>query len=259
MHPILFEIGNASVSGFSFMLGLAFVMCTAIAIGVCKRQIISINNIFGLIVSIQISGLLGSRLLFVMNNYSQFESDLWKIFSPAPGGFAFTGGLFLSVLAAIIYIKLAKLSFWKISDCAVYPIAAGIFLTKIGCFLGGCCYGKETSFVFGVQFPADSLAAQKFGFPHLVHPTQLYEAFSSIIILAVTILYVRKNRKFDGQLFLSFIILYLITRTLNESIRGDVAHNLILKLSQTQFLSIIFIFIAIFVFWIKLQASKSKI
>jgi len=259
MQPILFEIGNVSVSAFSFMLSLAFIICTLLAISICKKQIISIYNIYGLMISIQISGLLGSRLLFVMNNYSQFESNLSKIFSPSPGGFAFTGGLFLSVLTASIYIKLAKLPFWKISDCAVYPIAVGIFLTKIGCFLGGCCYGKETSSVLGVQFPADSLAAQKFGFPHSVHPTQLYEAFSSLIILALTILFVRKYRKFEGQLFLSFMILYLTARTLNESLRGDVAHNFILKLSQTQFLSIIFVFIAILVYWIKLQALKTKI
>jgi len=258
MQPILFKIGTASVSAYSFMLSLAFVISTLIAIGVCKKQIISINNIFGLIISIQISGFLGSRLLFVINNYSQFETDLLKIFSLSPGGFAFTGGLFLSIFTAVIYIKLTNLPFWKISDCAVLPIAVGIFLAKIGCFLGGCCYGKETSSFLGVQFPPDSMAAQKFGIQHLVHPAQLYEAFSGLIILAIIMLYVPKHRKFEGQLFLSFMILYLIARTLNEAFRGDAVHNYIFNLSQTQFLNIIFIFFAILVYWMKLKAVKIK-
>ena len=258
MQSILFKIGSVSVPAHSFMLSLAFIIGALIAIGFCKKQIISINNIFVLIILIQISSTLGSRLLFVINNYSQFKTILLKVFSLSTGGLAFTGGLFLSILVAIIYIKLNNLPFWKISDCVVPSIGVGIFLTKIGCFLGGCCYGKETSSFLGVQFPADSLAAQKFGVQHLVHPTQLYEAFSGLIILAIAILYVPKHRKFEGQLFLSFMTLYLIGRTLNEAFRGDAVHNYIFNLSQTQFLNIIFIFLAILVYWMKVKAVKIR-
>jgi phosphatidylglycerol:prolipoprotein diacylglycerol transferase len=256
MKPILFKIGSASVPAYSFMLSLAFIIGTLIAIGVCKKQNISIKNIFGLIISIQVSAHLGSRLLFVINNYSQFETDPLEVFSLSPGGFDFTGGLILSIFAGIIYMKLTNLPFWKISDCVVPSIAVGIFLVKIGCFLGGCCYGRETSSFLGVRFPADSLAAQKFGVQHLVHPTQLYEAFSGLIILAVAILYVRKHRKFEGQLFLSFMILYLIARIINEVLRGDAVHNYIFNSTQTQFLNIIFIFFACVVYWMKLKGGK---
>ncbi len=252
----MFKIGSTSVPAYSFMLSLAFIIGTLIAIGLCKRQNISIIKIFGLVMSIQISAHLGSRLLFVINNYSQFETNLLKVFTLSPGGFDFTGGLFLSVLVGIIYIKLTNLPFWKISDCLVPPIAVGIFLTKIGCFLGGCCFGKETNSFPGVRFPADSLAAQKFGVHHLVHPTQLYEALSGLFILAIVILYVRKHRKFEGQLFLSFMILYLIARTLNEVLRGDEVHNYIFNLTQTQFFNIIIIFFAIVVYRMKLKAVK---
>lgn len=256
MKPILFKIGSTSVPAYPFMLSLAFIIGALIAVSVCKKQNISIYKIFGLIISIQISAFLGSRLLFVINNYSQFESNLLEAFSLSPGGFAFTGGLFLSIFAAIIYIKSTNLPFWKISDCVVPSLAVGIFLTKIGCFLGGCCYGKETSSFLGVRFPVGSLAAQKFGVQHLVHPTQLYEASAGLIILAVATLFVRKQRKFAGQLFLSFMILYLIVRTLNEALRGDAVHNYIFNLSQTQFLNIILIFFAVVVYCLKLKAVK---
>jgi phosphatidylglycerol:prolipoprotein diacylglycerol transferase len=258
MKPILFEIGNASVPAYPFMLSLAFIIGTLIAVAICKKQHISIYKIFGLIISIQISAFLGSRLLFVINNYSQFETHLLEAFSLRPGGFAFTGGLFLSIFAAIIYIKSTNLPSWKISDCVVPSLAVGIFLTKIGCFLGGCCFGIETSSFPGVRFPVDSLAAQQFGVRHPVHPTQLYEAFSGLIILAVVILFVRKHKKFKGQLFLAFMILYLIVRTLNEALRGDAVHNYIFNLSQTQFLNIILIFFAVVVYWLKLKAVKEE-
>jgi phosphatidylglycerol:prolipoprotein diacylglycerol transferase len=183
---------------------------------------------------------------------------LLNIFSLSPGGLAFTGGLFLSSFAAVIYMKSINLPSWKVSDFAVPALAIGIFLTKIGCFLGGCCFGKETSFFLAVRFPPHSLAAQEFGVRHLVHPTQLYEALSGLIILAVVILFVRKHSIFAGQLFLSFMILYLIFRTFNEALRGDVVHNYIFHLTQTQFLNILLIFFAVGVYGMKWKKSKRK-
>lgn len=256
MKPVLFEIGSVSVPAYSFMLSLAFIAGALIAVGICKKQDISITKFFGLIILIQVSSNLGSRLLFVINNYSQFETDLLQVFSLTPGGFEFTGGFVLSVSAGIIYIKLAGLPFWKIADCIVPPLAVGIFLTKIGCFLGGCCYGKETSCFLGVQFPPDSLAAHKFGIQHSVHPAQLYEAFSGLIILAIVLLYMRKHRKFEGQLFLSFMILYLVARTINEIMRGDTVHDYIFSLTQTQFFNFILIILAVVVYRVKWKAVK---
>lgn len=256
MKPILFKIGSATVPAYPFMLSLAFVIGTLIFLGVCKKQNISLYKIFGLVISIQVSSFLGSRLLFAVNNYSLFESNLLNIFSLSPGGLAFTGGLFLSIFTAVIYMKSTHLPSWKISDFAVPALAVGIFLTKIGCFLGGCCFGKETCFFLAVRFPPDSLPAQKFGALHLVHPTQLYEAFSGLIILAVVILFVRNHRIFEGQLFLSFIILYLIARSFNEALRGDAVHNYIFNLTQTQFLNILLIFFAVVVYGMKWKKSK---
>ncbi len=243
---------------YPFMLGLAFIIGALILIGACKKQNISLYKIFGLVILIQVSSALGSRLLFAVNNYSLFKSNLLNIFSLSPGGLAFTGGLILSIFAAVIYMKATHLPSWKIADFAVPALAVGIFLTKIGCFLGGCCYGKETCFFLAVRFPPDSLAAQKFGTLHLVHPAQLYEAHSGLIILAVVILYVRKHRIFDGQKFLSFMILYLMVRTFNEVLRGDAVHNYIFHLTQTQFLNILLIFFAVVIYGMKRKKSKRR-
>jgi phosphatidylglycerol:prolipoprotein diacylglycerol transferase len=256
MHPILFKIGTASVSSYSLMLSLTFVIGIIIALIICKKHVISANHIFGLMISIQISGVVGSRLLYAYNNYSQFESDISRIFSISSGGFDFTGGLFLSVITGYIYIKFFNLSFWKIADYVVPIIAVGIVLTKIGCFLGGCCYGKETAFFLAVQFPANSLAAQKYGIQHLVHPTQLYEAFSGLMLFFITLIALHKRRKFDGQFFLIFMILYIAVRAINEMFRGDVIQNYFFSLSQTQFFGLILVLVGILIYWLKMRDIK---
>ncbi len=242
---------------YSFMLSLAFVAGALIAIAVCKKHNISSLKVFGLVVIIQVFSNLGSRLLFVINNYSQFEANPLKIFSPAPGGFDFTGGLVLGILAGALYIKWSGLPFWKVADCLVPSLAVGIFLTKLGCFGGGCCYGKETASFPAVQFPPGSLAAHKFGVEHWVHPTQLYEAFAGLILLAAALFLVRKlkGRPFDGRLFLIFLSLYLLARTVNESLRGDALHNYIFNLTQTQFLNILLIAFAAVVYWMQWRAT----
>lgn len=258
MEPILFQIGRAVVPSHSFMLSSSFIVGALIFICYGKKQNISINKLFGLVISVQLFAILGARFLFVVNNYSQFESDFLKVFSISPGGFAVNGGLFFGILVGVLYTRLSSLSFWNISDFASPSIALGICLTKIGCFLGGCCYGKETSLFLGVQFPDNSLAASQYGIPHLVHPTQLYEGFFGIIILVILLL-VRRRRKFAGQVFLSFVILYLFVRTLNDVLRGDVTHNYIFNLSQTQLLSIIFGLLAVLIYWVRFVMKNKTI
>ena len=128
-------------------------------------------------------------------------------------------------------------------------------MVKIG-FMAGCCYGRETSFFLGVQFPRHSLPAQTYGIEHFVHPTQLYEASAGIIVLILTWIIVNKKRSFDGQYFLTFILLYIAFRTVNEVFRGDSILNYIFGFSQTQFIGLLLIFIGVVVYWFRLKDVK---
>lgn len=255
MKPILFQIGEIVIPSHPLMLSLSFVAGSLLFIYSYRRKNISINKLFGLIISVQVTAILGSRLLFVLNNHSQFESELSIMFSLSPGGFAVNGGLILGLAAGILYIRLNNLPFWDISDFAASPMALGICLTKIGCFLGGCCYGKETHFFTGVRFPDTSLAAQKYGVSHLVHPAQLYESFFGMAAFII-LLVVRKRRKFPGQIFLLFLTLYLLFRAFNDIFRGDVTHDYIFNLSQTQLLGIILSLAAIITYRIRSTATS---
>jgi len=96
-------------------------------------------------------------------------------------------------------------------------IAVGQFLGRIGCFAAGCCYGKICDLPWAIVFNnPDSLAPV--GIP--LHPTQLYHAFSNLIIFLFLWFY-RTRKKFAGQLFWLYILLYGITRAFVEVFRGD--------------------------------------
>lgn len=101
-------------------------------------------------------------------------------------------------------------------------IVLGHAFGRLGCFFGGCCYGKVTTSVFGVVFPANSLAAFEYPAPNgkslPVYPTQLFEAAFEAVLFAAMLLIPKKYKKYNAQLYM---ITYAIFRFLVEFLRGD--------------------------------------
>ena len=96
---------------------------------------------------------------------------------------------------------------------------------RIGCFMAGCCYGKPTESIFGVTFTNPACQAEPL-FTAL-HPTQLYEA-SLIFVLMTGLIILKSNKKFDGQLFLLYLIIYAFGRGVLELFRGDIQRGFII-------------------------------
>ena len=69
------------------------------------------------------------------------------------GGLAYYGGLLVATGYAFYYTRRRGISFLRVADLAAPAIALGLFFGRLGCFLNGCCYGKQTSSWVGVSFP----------------------------------------------------------------------------------------------------------
>jgi phosphatidylglycerol:prolipoprotein diacylglycerol transferase len=133
------------------------------------------------------------------------------------GGLVFYGGLLLTVGVTLAYMKWHRLPLWKWADLFSPPIALGLFFGRIGCFLAGCCYGKETSLPWGVIFKdPNSLARLSVS----LHPTQLYEA-AGCLVLFFFLRWKEEKKAFDGQIFWLFLLLYAVLRFLIETVRDD--------------------------------------
>ncbi len=128
-----------------------------------------------------------------------------------------------------MYVKRTKLSFWKFADIAAPSVAIGIGIARIGCFLNGCCYGLISE-KYGVEFPAlnmppaylqqlkDGLIASGSSYTLPVIPTQLYSSLYAFLIFFI-LLGIKKYKKYDGYLFLNFLVLYSISRFTIEFFR----------------------------------------
>lgn len=167
-----------------------------------------------------VAGLIGARLLFVLEHYSAYANPMEVALSPVPGGFAMHGGFFFATLVAFLYARWFRLPLGKVVDSTVIGLCLFGTLARLGCFLSGCCYGRPNLLPWGVVFPQGSEAAARWGFGVPVHPTQIYEA-GYLICIAILFSLNEKHHKFAGEKFLWLVLAYSAARFLNEFVRGD--------------------------------------
>lgn len=209
MHPILLELGILKIYSYGFMLALSFLIGIVLAVRRSRGRDIDPEIIYDLSIILVLGAVIGSRGLYILTHMGNFNSILDMI-AIWQGGATYYGGLLLAVAGAVVFLRKKKVPFFKVADIIAPSIAAGVFVTRLGCFLSGCCFGNPTSCPTGVVFPAGSPA----GHYHpgiTIHPTQIYSSIYGLVIFAVLILLDRK-RHFDGFLFSWLCILYGIAR-----------------------------------------------
>jgi phosphatidylglycerol:prolipoprotein diacylglycerol transferase len=217
VHSKLFQIGPLEIHSYGLMLAISFLIGIYFSMYRAKKQGIDPNKIIDLSVIIVISAILGSRFLYVIFHLDEFRGHWWDTINPFQSsgqigiaGLTMLGGFIAAVVFSLLYLKTKKLPVLKIADIIVPAIAVGILVTRVGCFLNGCCYGLPTDSPLGMVFPQDSPAG--FAFPEqAIHPAQLYSSLYGLIILTL-LLVLERYKKFDGFLLFLFFIFYGISR-----------------------------------------------
>lgn len=271
MHRILFRVpmpfglNPLEIAAYGTMVALGAIVAIYIASVRARRLGINPSVILDLALVVIISGLIGARLFFfIFDNWSEFTSTgVWgglkKFVNFPSGGLSFYGALALAIPAGLIFLRKRMKNLWLGADIAVPAIALGIAFARIGCYLNGCCFGKPcaASFPLAQYFPLDSIPAEHYlahgaaGWPIAIYPTQLMSSFYAFAIFIVLSL-LFKRRRFDGQLFCLFGILYGVTRFLIEFLRADNPPNVFGVLSTWQLAGLL-LAPACAVLWIVLQ------
>ncbi len=147
------------------------------------------------------------------------------------GGLTYYGGFIGAAAAAWWLLKRDRFPFWKAADMAGFAVPLGLAFGRMGCLLAGCCFGAETSVPWALSFPPRSPAseaefkehvlASMSHWSHAVHPTQVYESAASLAIAALCLFVVHPRKRYDGQVFAAFLVLYAVARFLLEILRRD--------------------------------------
>jgi len=242
MHPDLFSIGPLTLHTYGLFVALGFIAGILTAIKLGKSVGITSNIVMDMGFIIIISGLIGSRLVYIIIDYSHYLANPLDIFKIWEGGLVFSGGLVAVIVVMLLYVKHHKLNIWTTGDLWAPAAAIGQAIGRIGCFFAGCCYGKPTDVPWGVVFTNPKSIAT-LNIP--LHPTQLYSSLSSFIIFVILIL-IHSKKKFEGQVFIWFLIFHSTARLFLERFRGDPRGAILTNdLTMTQFIAIIILISAV--------------
>ncbi len=247
MHPILFHIFKFPIHSYGFMLAVSFLFGIWFASWRAKKNNLDPNVISDLGFWVILAAIVGARLYYVILHFEEFSGDLTGIFNPFHGGNLGIGGLVMyggfigALVAGVTYFRIKKEQFLPYADVSSASLGFGIFLTRIGCFLNGCCYGAATTSSCGVTFPADSPAG---AYAHEIHahaliPSQLIESGGGLL-MAIIILLVSTRKTFVGFRFYLIGIMYAVLRFCVDFTRFYTPHEKLGPLSHNQVFCIAF-------------------
>ncbi|MEJ2720315.1 MAG: prolipoprotein diacylglyceryl transferase [bacterium] len=245
MYPILIKLGWFNVYSFGFMLALSFLIGIYISSLRGKKFGVEPQHVLDLSVYIIVAGVVGSRLLYVVFHFDEYNRFI-DIFALWQGGATLYGGFLLAIFVGYVFSVKRKIDFFLLGDIIAPALALGIMLTRVGCFLSGCCFGKMTELPWGVVFPPQSPAgyyASEYAAEHslsvvALHPAQLYASGFGLITFVLLLAFQRQLSK-RGATFGALLVLYGVFLFTLDFFRYYEANMRVLAgLTLNQFISI---------------------
>jgi phosphatidylglycerol:prolipoprotein diacylglycerol transferase len=249
MHPILYVVPllQAPVYSYGTMLYLSFVAGACLIRRLSESDGLDRRQVRACFLVTALFALTGARLLFVATTPEVFHS-LGDVFRISDGGIVAYGGFLGGLLGSVLYCRAAGLPLLAWGDCAVPALCSGLFLTRVGCLLAGCDFGRPWNGPWAVQFPPGSPAFRQHVAEGLlpaaapaslpVHPTQAYESLAGLFLLGV-ILLARRRRRCPGEALAAFAVGYAVLRFLIETVRADPQRGSVGPFSTSQFIALV--------------------
>ena len=229
MHPDLFSIGFLHIKTYGCCMALGFFASWHVLSHLCKRIGRLFDPLGNLVISLMVSGVIGSRIAYVIEHWkSEFASDPASIIRIDQGGLMFYGGFILAAAVFAGWCFFKKEKPLALADLLSTVVPLGHAFGRIGCFFYGCCYGKRCDCATAVSFPRGSPAwyeqlnageiasAARESLPVL--PTQLFEAAANLILFFALFFFYRRFARGTTALYL---VGYAVIRFSMEYLRGD--------------------------------------
>lgn len=210
------------IKSFGLMLAVSFALGMWLSVVRGRPHGVGAEDIMDLVFSVLVSSLVGVRLFYVATHGAEFSSggdfDPWyRALFIWDGGLTLYGGIILSTITVWWMARRRGIPFLVMADIFSPGVILGIGITRIGCFMAGCCYGLPTDHACGVQFPVGAPAWRLFG-DVAVHPTQLYGSAAGFLIFGLLLL-VERWRPVRGATFARFLVLYGVARFIEDRFR----------------------------------------
>ena len=248
IDKVAFTIFGHDIAWYGILITLGMIIAVIYALHLAKFEKISSDDIIDLALCVIVFGVIGARLYYVLFsldkiNYlvsdGNFWHNLWKTFVNViaiwEGGLAIYGGIIAGLISACVFAKVKKIDMLKIFDILVPCVLIGQIIGRWGNFINVEAYGGETDSIFRMgilySFSGTGVETGIWDIEKYVHPTFLYESVWNLIGLIFVFIFYKK-KKFNGQMFCSYLIWYGFGRMLIEGLRTDSLYLGPIRISQ---------------------------
>lgn len=221
------------IAYYGIIIGLGILAGIFIAAAEAKHTGQNPENYYDLAIYAVIFSILGARIYYVAFSWDMYKDNLKSIFNIRQGGLAIYGGVIAAVITVIIFAKIKNLSAPLLFDTAGLGLVAGQMIGRWGNFCNREAFGEYTDGLFAMRLPTDAVRSSDItelmrehmetveGVSYIqVHPTFLYESVWCLMVLVIMLLY-RKHKKFEGEVFLIYLLSYGLGRVWIEGLRTD--------------------------------------
>lgn len=241
-----FELNRVAVTLFGrpiywygVIIGCGFLLAVLLCSRWAPRFGVTGDQVMDMLIFAVPAALIGVRAYYVIFNldlYRRADGSLdWAaIFRFSDGGLAIYGGIIAAALALVIFCRVKKISFLAFADLGVHGLLIGQCIGRWGNFMNVEAYGSVTTVPW--RMCSESIAGQLWHKGLLeseeayyaildgtlgVHPTFFYESLWNFVGIFLIYFLGKKMRKFDGQIFLSYVLWYGLGRFWIEGMRTD--------------------------------------
>lgn len=221
------------IAYYGIIIGLGILAGLVIAVAEAKRSGQNPEVYYDLVIYAVIFSIIGARLYYVIFSWDMYKDDLKSILNIRQGGLAIYGGVIAAIITVFVFAKVRKLSPYLIFDTAGLGLVAGQMIGRWGNFFNREAFGEYTDSFLAMRLPEDAVRQSDItelmrqnmetikGVNYIqVHPTYLYESLWCLMVLVIMLLY-RKHKKFDGEVFLVYLLGYGLGRVWIEGLRTD--------------------------------------
>ena len=227
------SIGGFEIAYYGIIIGCAFMIGLLIAMRRARETGQNPEKYVDFFIYLMIFSILGARIYYVAFSFDNYRGHLIDVFNLRQGGLAIYGGIIGGVVTSFVFAKVNHMKGSVILDTIIMGVCNGQILGRWGNFFNREAFGEYTDGLFAMQLPVSAVRPHEItalmkehevlynGVQYIqVHPTFLYEGMWNALVLLVLFL-TRNKTKFDGELFLRYLIGYGIGRFFIEQLRTD--------------------------------------
>lgn len=224
LNPIAFTLFGWPIHWYGVIIAAGFLLAVLYCSHISPRFGIKQDDLLDVLIAGVPLGIVGARLYYIIFYLDLFRRadgslDFGAMVRIWDGGLAIYGGVIMAVLVGVVVCRIKKISFFAMADVCVFGLLIGQAVGRWGNFVNVEAYGGETTLPWRmgiVEYAANGTARYL-----EVHPTFLYESLWNIVGLIVLIVIAKRWRKFDGQMFFSYLVWYGVGRGFIEGLRTD--------------------------------------